>query len=309
MTEFGSEPLLVDGTINEIVGLAHDAQSGRLYAFESDGVVLAYHGEHFESVGLDFKVGLDAVTCGVLVTAGDRLAVCGPTGIELWEVGSQRRIAHSSRTREAQVCAFSADGERLYVGGEDGLVSYALPELKPIEPIVTGERHAAITAVPGSDTIAVAVASQAGSAVHFFADRTTVVPVGSYLRSNHDEISPVAFSPSGKLLAFTDTELHVCAYPALQGLMSFERFGGRSDSVDSPLQVHQPWSNPAFLSEHQLAVSPPGTGTIWLLELGRGVIGQSLEGHAYGVTRLLWVADKGLVSAGMDAKLFLWPFA
>lgn len=303
-----SSPIKVDGMIYLICQLQWCADAEKLFAFDQNGMVYAYTGPQLGDRVLELAVDSRSIEFGAASPDGSKIVVGGEKRAELWDVDRETQIASFESPYFLQAAAFIDGGRRIMLGAEDAHVTvYDLPSFAPVDRALTGERHSSILPINGSDVVAVAAASQAGSVIRFLDTKNSLALACKDVDVPHDELTAVSFNSDGSRFAFADNDIHVYAYPENLREQSYTAQGIHTDELDSQLLVTHRWSNPAFVSNTRFAICRADSTDIILLEVGKPSPIARLSKHEFGVSRLAHVPGRGLVSAGRDAKLYLWP--
>jgi WD40 repeat protein len=239
------------------------------------------------------------------------------TELALWGKGQANRVA------------YSPDGKQLAVGTSIGIWLYDAQTLQQLRFINIGDTVSSMSFSPDSTTIfaktgEATIASwnvttgerlsqldvgKSGATVFFLRGKLSAVADGKHIRlwnlesgklertlvGHTDEVTSLAFSPDGALLASgaRDRTIHLWDVRMGTPLRSL----GHADTVFGVV----------FSSNGSLLASRTQDRTISLWDVRRGILLHTLEGHTSEVTSLAFSPDNTTLASGsVDRTILLW---
>jgi WD40 repeat protein len=207
----------------------------------------------------------DAQGGGAFSPDGRLLVTAGDAGVRLWNVATHRpdggTLPHGSANSQLYRVVFSPDGRLLAASTKDGIILWDVATRHYIGTIhhryllniaftPDGKRIAAVAMVFGPD------ATQLGDDIDFF-DVGTRQQTGSPIATGSEDISRIAFSPDGGLLATGDQHGSI----ELWDLATGQEFG-------IPLKLHTDVIvGLAFNAQGSMlgSASEDGTARLWMM--------------------------------------------
>jgi eukaryotic-like serine/threonine-protein kinase len=212
---------------------------------------------------------------------GQRLATAADDGrVGVWDLKSSNRCLHLFVSRHSRTYS--------------RLLDLALSMTAPISPIFDRDQMRALAFAPAGRLLA--AASEDGQVVLWDA---LTGKEWSALPGEHAEVSCLAFSPDGKLLA-TNNGSHIELWDV-------------SVAKEAPVRLHTLEGHNGTV--RSLAFSPDGCclasgtedGDVRLWDVVSGMEAKQLQGHVAAVSSLAFHPDgKTLASAGWDGTVRLW---
>lgn len=200
--------------------------------------------------------------------------------------------------------AFSADGQTLATGGEDGAIhTWSAENGAPIERVSIGSKPVLDLAFAGPATVATAAAGQK-TVIHSLAQEwklERILGSGDADSPLTDRVNALAFSPDGARLAAGGGE------PSRSGQIVLWNVADGALIKDLS-QVHSDTVlGLSFSPDGNQLASGASDKFARITDVNSGEVIKSFEGHTHHVMGVAWKADgRTLVTAGADRVIKVW---